>query len=435
MPEHQERKISLSQINWAFTARFGLALLLALAASSAQAQTYTVIHNFTGGSDGANPHVGVTLDRSGNIYGTAYAGGAGYGTAYKLAHHGSGWALSPLYSFKGNPGNDGAGPDSSFVINSSGVLYGTTIAGGPYTYCGIFDGYKGCGTVFTLQPTPNPPPTPETPWGEKIVYQFTLEPDGAYPRNSIVFDSSGKLYGTASNGGGNNGTSGVIWELFPQGNSWHEIPIYIFTGDTDGGQPLSGAVFGTDGNLYATASEDGEHEFGCCGTVVQLVNPGTGWTQNTLYAFTDGNDGSTPYGGVIQDAAGNLYGTTTTDGANGGGTVFEMSPSAGGWTFQTIYSFSGTAGQQVGPFDDLVMDSAGNLYGTTYLDGRYGWGNVFKLAPSGSGWTYTSLHDFTGGSDGAAPRCKLVFDASGNLYGTASSGGNNGYGVVFEISQ
>ncbi len=166
MAQHQHRTASFSRISRALPSHIAPALLLALAAiiavaSSAQAQTYHVLYNFTGGADGANPHVGVTLDKSGNnIYGTAYAGGAGYGTAYKLAHHGSGWVLSPLYSFKGNPENDGAGPDSSFVISSSGVLYGTTIAGGPYTYCGIFDGYKGCGTVFTLQPTPNPPPTP-----------------------------------------------------------------------------------------------------------------------------------------------------------------------------------------------------------------------------------------------------------------------------------
>ena len=405
------------------------------AASVARAQSYHVLYNFTGGADGANPHVGVTLDNAGNIYGTAYGGGAGYGTAYKLARHGSNWILSPLYSFKGNPANDGAGPDSSLVISSNGVLYGTTIAGGPYTFCQIlFGGYYGCGTVFTLRPPPTRPPTPTAPWVENVIYRFTLEPDGAYPRNSIVFDSAGKLYGTGGNGGGNNGVYGVVWQLFPEGGGWSEVPVYVFTGNADGGKPQSGVVFGADGNLYGTNSEYGTNEFGCCGSVFQIVRNGSGWTENTLYDFTDGNDGSAPYGGVIQDAAGNLYGTTTTDGANGGGTVFELSPSNGGWTFETIYSFSGAAGQQVGPYDNLVRDSAGNLYGTTYLDGRYGWGNVFKLSPSGGGWTYTSLHDFTGGSDGAAPRCRLVFDSNGNLYGTASSGGGIGYGVVFEIT-
>jgi uncharacterized repeat protein (TIGR03803 family) len=401
----------------------------------ANAQSFQVLYNFTGGADGANPHVGVTLDSGGNIYGTAYGGGVGYGTAYKLEHHGSGWTLSPLYSFKGNPSNDGAGPDASLVISSDGVLYGTTISGGPYTYCQIlFGGYYGCGTVFTLQPPPTRPPTPLTPWTETVIYRFTLEPDGAYPRNSIVFDSSGNIYGTGDNGGGNNGTYGVVWELSPYGNEWSEVPIYIFNGQADGGKPQSGVVFGTDGNLYGTASEYGHNDLGCCGSVFQLVNSGSGWTENTLYDFTDGNDGSIPYGGVIQDAAGNLYGTTTTDGDNGGGTVFELSPSNGGWRFQTIYSFSGTAGQQVGPYDDLVMDGAGNLYGTTYLDGRYGWGNIFRLTPSGGGWTYTSIHDFTDGSDGGAPRCRLVFDSTGNLYGTTSSGGANGYGAVFEIT-
>lgn len=408
-------------------------VLLTVLATPALAQGFTVLYNFTGGADGATPHVGVTLDNAGNIYGTAYAGGDGYGAAYKLTHHGSGWTLSPLYAFKGNPSNDGAGPDASLVIGPSGVLYGTTIAGGPFTYCRIFGGYYGCGTIFTLQPPPTPPPTPTSPWDENVIYSFTLEPDGAYPRNSFVFDSSGNLYGTGANGGGNNGVYGDVWELSPYGNGWTENHIYVFTGQSDGGTPESGVVFGTDGNLYGTTSAWG-HGIGCCGAVFQLVNGSSGWTENTLYDFTDGNDGSTPYGGVIQDAAGNLYGTTTTGGANGGGTVFELSPSDGGWTFQTIYSFTGNADQQGGPYDDLVMDSAGNLYGATYLDGRYGWGNVFKLTPSDNGWTYTSIHDFTGGNDGGAPRCRLVFDSSGNLYGTASSGGTDGYGVVFKIT-
>ena len=402
---------------------------------TAYAQTYTVLYNFTGGIDGANPHAGVTVDSGGNMYGTAYAGGIGYGTAFKLTHKGSGWVLSPLYNFRGKGANDGAGPDSSLVIAKDGSLYGTTLSGGGNQdpYCHVVGGYYGCGTVFNLKPPPTRPATPLTPWVEGLLYLFTFDPDGAYPRNNIAVDSAGNLYGTGENGGY---TSGVVWEVSPSNGGWTEQAIFDFTGlqGPDGGAPEGGVVFGPDGNLYGTTSEDGHNEYGCCGAVFQLVSSGGAWAENTLYDFTDGSDGSVPYAGVIADAAGNLYGATTTDGANGGGTVFELSPMNGGWTFQTIYSFPGTAGSQVGPYDDLTLDSAGNLYGTTYLDGRYGWGSVFKLTPSAGSWTYTSLHDFTGGLDGAAPRCHLVFDKAGNLFGTTSIGGANGYGVVFEIA-
>jgi hypothetical protein len=416
------------------TAAFALVVAMA---PSAQAQPFNVIYNFTGAADGSNPHVGVTLDAAGNLYGTSYNGGRGYGTVFKLTQKGSEWVLSPLYSFKGKGANDGAGPDSGIVIAKDGSLYGATIAGGGNEdpYCQVFGQYYGCGTVFNLKPPPTRPPTPLTPWVEKLIYLFTFDPDGAYPRNNIAMDAAGNLYGTADNGGT---IFGVVWEVSPNGDGqWTEKAIHTFTGldGTDGGEPESGVVFGTDGNLYGTSSEYGHTEDGCCGAVFQLVPSGGGWTENTLYDFTDGADGSTPYAGIVQDAAGNLYGATTQDGVNGGGTVFELSPSNGGWTFQTIYSFTGTPGMQVGPYANLTLDSAGNLYGTTYLDGRYGWGNVFKLSPSSNGWTYTSLYDFTGGLDGAAPRCQLVFDSQGNLYGTASIGGANGLGVVFEISQ
>jgi uncharacterized repeat protein (TIGR03803 family) len=424
----------LSRVLLVVTATFTSVILTLFAAPAAKAQSLQVLHNFTGGADGANPHAGVTLDHAGNIYGTAYAGGAGYGTAFKMKHEGSNWIFSPLYRFKGNPQNDGAGPDASLVIAPSGIIYGSTLSGGPYTFCQVFGGYTGCGTVFSLQPPATSPPSVFADWTETTIYQFTFDPDGAYPRNSIALDSTGDMYGTGSNGGT---TLGVVWELYPSGNSWDELPIYTFPSieDSPGAVPESGVVFGPDGKLYGTTSEYGHnYEQACCGAVFQLTHSQSGWTEATLYDFTDGNDGSTPYAGVIADAAGNLYGSTTTDGTGGGGTVYEISPSGSSWNFRTIYSFTGTPGIQVGPYDDLVMDSTGNLYGTTYLDGRYGWGNVFKLTPSGGSWTYTSLHDFTGGTDGGAPRCRLVFDSTGNLYGTTTIGGANGSGVVFELT-
>lgn len=402
--------------------------------TAAQAQTFHALYSFAGGRGGTTPNVGVTLDSAGNLYGTTYAGGAGYGTVYKLSLRNGAWLLTPLYSFKGQNGDDGAGPDSPVVIGSDGTLYGTTISGGPYNFCQVLGSYYGCGIVFSLKPHPTVQPSPLTPWIETQIYQFTLDPDGAYPRNNIVFDAAGNLYGTGANGGT---FLGVVWQLSPSHGGWSETPIFTFTDIYNplGAAPESGVVFGPDGNLYGTTSAWGYNESGCCGAVFQLVRSGGQWTANALYDFTNGADGSTPYAGVISDAAGNLYGATTTGGANNGGTVFELSTDGNGsYNYQTVYSFTGTAGQATGPYANLTLDSSGNLYGTTYLDGRYGWGSVFKLSPSHGNWTYTSLHDFTGGVDGASPRCTLVFDIHGNLYGTTTIGGTNGQGVIFEIT-
>jgi uncharacterized repeat protein (TIGR03803 family) len=179
--------------------------------------------------------------------------------------------------------------------------------------------------------------------------------------------------------------------------------------------------------MYTTTVEGGPDG---CGTVAQLVNSASGWTETDLYTFTCESDGSGPYGGLIFDHAGNLYGTTAYAGAGGSGTVFELTHSSGSWTFQVLYGFAG----QGGPYASLTMDAVGNLYGTTIGDGAYGRGSVFKLIPSNGGWRYSSLHDFVGSSDGEDPISNVTFDASGNLYGTAQFGGTYGEGVVWEIT-
>jgi uncharacterized repeat protein (TIGR03803 family) len=152
-----------------------------------------------------------------------------------------------------------------------------------------------------------------------------------------------------------------------------------------------------------------------------------------LYAFQGAGDGGTPFGGLVFDSTGNLYGATSTGGSGGGGTVYELASSGGGWSFGVIGSFAGSA-YLPGPYDSLTMDAAGNLYGTTYKDGANGAGSVFKLTPSNGGWTLTDLYDFTGGKDGGLPYGGVLVDGNGNLYGTASQGGANGYGVVWEIT-
>jgi uncharacterized repeat protein (TIGR03803 family) len=250
--------------------------------------------------------------------------------------------------------------------------------------------------------------------------------DGAGPEGDLIFDESGNIYGTAINGGNLN--SGVVYELTRAGGGWTGTVLYAPGSNAN---PYGGVVFDNVGNLYGATYQGG---FGGAGTVYQLSPSGSGWTGRTLVQFY-GADGATPIGGLIIDPSGNLYGTTSS-GGDRYGTVFELTPADGGWTFNTLYRFLLGAANG-GPQAKLVMDAAGNLYGTTYADGAYGYGSVFKLTPGSAGWTQTVLHDFTGAADGAFPVSNLVFDASGNLYGTTWFGGSptcsQGCGVVFEI--
>src|SRR5581483_3699775 len=146
------------------------------------------------------------------------------------------------------------------------------------------------------------------------------------------------------------------------------------------------------GNLYGTATAGGTYGKG---VVFELSPSGGGWTEHVLYTFQGGNDGGQPVAGLIFDNAGNLYGATASWGSGGGGTVFKLSPTGGAWTYSVLTSLTGGDG----PVASLTLDRSGNLYGTTFMDDPAGYGSVFRLAPSGSGWTYTDLHDFTGGSD------------------------------------
>lgn len=403
-----------------------LAFILGLAITpTAQAQTYQVIYNFTGGADGAYPSTGLTIDGPGNIYGTAFGGGGAqkFGTVFNLDNDGGGWSLAPIYAFQA--GSDGAGPISALVIGPDGALYGSTSAGGGGP-CVSGSGYHGCGTVYSLRPPSQAPATVLYNWSSTILHRFSIT-DGSYPQGALTFDSSGNIYGTTVNGG--DAGWGVIYKLTPSGGGWTQDILYQAQGNGDGASPMGGIVFDQSGNLYGVFTQNGPNNNGA---VYELSPSGSGWRESTVHSFTyHGTDGSTPQGGPIFDNAGNLYGSTVHD-VNGGGTVFEMERSGGGWSYNFLYGLSG--GIDLGPYDKLTMDAAGNLYGTTYADGQYGYGSVFKLTRSSGGWTYASLHDFTGGRDGANPICQLVFDSSGNLYGTATNGGTKNMGVVFEIT-
>jgi uncharacterized repeat protein (TIGR03803 family) len=409
------------------TVALALLAVLGMIGPAAQAQTLSVLHSFTYGSDGAVPVDGLTMDALGNLYGTASEGGDyGVGTVFKLAYRNSGWVFASLYSFKG--GIDGAQPVAPVVIGPNNSLYGTTYLGG-LQQC---DGARyACGTVFNLRPPAHATGSVMGGWGKTPVYVFPGGTDGAQPFSGLSFDSSGNMYGTTYSGG----TAGVgtVYQITPFGSGWVESVIYSFDngGDSNACLPYAGVVIDAAGNLYGTASACGMNGYG---SVYMLTPSAGGWTETPLYEFTGGADGKIPHGGLLLDAAGNLYGTTTSGGAGLGGTVFELTQSGGSWIFQTIYSINGCF--LCGPTRALTMDQAGNLYGTTFQDGAYGYGNVFELTPSDGGWNYTSIHDFDGpfSPGGGNPYTTVTIDSSGNLYGTTSEWGHDGYGVVWEIT-
>lgn len=409
-----------AQSTLAATAR--VVLVVALIAS-AQAQTFNVLHSFTGGRDGSSPAAGLTRAMPGTFYGTTVYGGAGgqngYGLVFKLANKGSGWALTPLYTFSG--GNDGANPGARVVIGPDGSLYGTTSYGG-----GSGCGGKGCGTIFNLRPPPVSSTNVLAPWTETVLYRFAGGNDGSLPSGDLVFDQSGNIYGTTVSGGSPG--RGTVYELTPSDGSWSETVLWSFSGGNDGGKPMGGVIFDTAGNLYGTTEAGGSSGYG---SVFRLAPSGSGWTEKVIYSFRNGTDGANPVGGVIFDSSGSLYCTTTGGGGGGAGTVLQLTSSRGSWTLKVLYALTGQAGG--GPQAPLTIDAAGNLYGVTLQDGASGYGSVFRLTRSNGGWAYTDLHDFSFGSDGAKPLGTVALDESGNLYGTALDGGAYGFGVVYEI--
>ena len=400
-----------------------------IAVPPAQAQTFTVLHNFFGGSDGASPQAGLTLDRRGDLYGTTVRGGdGGGGTVFKMAHQGSGWVLTPLFSFDLRSTNNGIDPQGGVVIGADGSLYGTAEIGG-------VDGQGcesyGCGLVYNLRPPPRAVGSALGSWTETVLYRFAGSPDGEHPEAGVIFDQAGNIYGTTLQGG----TSGwgTAFELLPANGGWTERVLYSFTNGNDGGYLTGNLIFDHAGRLYGLANSGGPNGNGAA---FQLAPSGSSWIESTIYAFPgQGQNGDNPAGGLIFDGSGNVYGATSDGGSNEGGTAFELtSQPNGNWTHTVLYNFVFSGTTTPGPLCGLIMDAAGNLYGTTFGDGAFGYGSVFRLTPSGGSWTYTDLHDFTGGDDGRYPAGSVIFDQAGNLYGTTTGGGTFGYGVVFEIA-
>jgi uncharacterized repeat protein (TIGR03803 family) len=408
--------------------------------TGAKAPKETVLYNFTGGADGANPNAGVIFGGDGALYGTTVSGGTlNYaGTVFKLtppARGGTLWNKTLLHSFSSPP--DGSNPFAGVIFGSDGALYGTTVSGGN----------SGSGTVYKLTP-----PTSGTLWNETVLYTFTGTTDGANPSNgSLIIDSSGALYGTTP-GGGNSG-QGTVYKLTPPttGTQWIETVLYSFMGGADGRYGSSSLIFDSSGALYGTTAGGGNSDNG---TVYKLTPPasGTVWNHTVLHTFAgvtspnNGNaDGALPSPApLIFDRSGALYGTTRAGGpcqncGLGFGTVYKLTPparempSGTPWTETVLHFFEGSDGES--PDGGVIFDGRGALYGTTV---GAGWGTVYKLTPParrmppGTPWTETILHSFSMAPDGNFPYSGVIFDRHGAMYGTTRDGGT-GNGTVFKV--
>ena len=392
----------------------------------AHAQTYSVIHTFTG-QDGQSPYAGVAL-KAGILYGTTLDNGysTGWGTIYQLRQQGSSWVFGTIFTFPADR-SGGAYPYAGVVFGPDNRPYGITSYGGSNDH----------GAVFSLTPPVSLCRTAkcsEGNWTENVLYRFAGSPDGSMPLyGNVTFDAKGNLYGTTAWGGAYY-NSGTVFQMTKAGNTWTETPLYsfdFFDKPANGGAPQNGVILDPIGNLFGTTLNGGNADYG---TVFELTNvPGVGWQESVLYSFQGTTDGTYPYAGLVADSSGNLYGASTDGGSGGGGTVFELSPSGNTWTFKLLYSFSGQPGNNCGPWGTLTMDASGNLYGTTKCSGANQFGNVFELANTQNGWVYTSLHDFAGGSDGANPIGSVAIDTDGTLYGTSRLGGFQNNGLVWTI--
>lgn len=405
----------------------GLIILLLPAAMTLAAQmNETVLVTFTGGSTGFLPYAGLAMDKDGNLYGTASQGGGGnILCTFSLGTPGCGvvFKVSPagketiIHSFAGGADGQMLFYGTSVTLDANGNIYGATNSGG----------VAGGGVVYKI----------DNSGKETILYSFPAycchgnsAAAGSSPNGALLLDAAGNIYGTAQYGGllnsgcGSAGC-GVVFKLDSAGN---ETVLYSFQGGAvgDGSGPNAGLIMDSAGNLYGTTSSGGANYQG----IVFKVNPSG--AENVLYSFAGGTDASSPNGGLVEDAAGNLYGTSSGGGAFGSGTVFVVSPTG---REKVIYSFTG--GEDGGyPISSLIRDAAGNLYGTTLGGGING--TVFKLDRTGN---ETVLYNFPSAAQGAVPVGNLVRDKFGNLYGVTNIGGRQpcgygypGCGVVFKLS-
>jgi uncharacterized repeat protein (TIGR03803 family) len=404
------------------------ALTLGFCATLQGASKYEVLHNFTGGADG-DGNQGVAVDKNGNVYGASAGGGT------QNCRGGCGLIFQLSRNAEGKWKDkilySFQGGDDGAAPFARPLLDTSGHLYGTANAAGAHD----AGTAFELTPG-------SKQWTEQTLYSFCPKigksgcTDGGGTQAGLTQDAEGNLYGTKSGGGG---YGGAVFELTPNSGSWDELMLHTFgvkKGDGDG--PYADPILDAAGNLYGT-TQGGGNQCGSstCGTVYELTPlAGGGWKETVLFRFDDnGKDGITPgAGALLMDSSLNLYGTTEGGGCCGG-VVYKLTPKSGGWKETILYAFlGGQSGNQ--PYAGVVMDKSGNLYGTTDGGGGpNGCGVIYKLAPAGKeNWKYSVLHTFGRVGDGCVPAGNLAIDGKGNLYGGTVLGGTKGYGVVFELT-
>jgi uncharacterized repeat protein (TIGR03803 family) len=381
-----------------------------------------VIYSFTGDADGEYPDTQLTIDSAGNLYGTTVQGGRySSGTVFQLKHSASGWTHTVLYDFRG--GADGGEPYKGVTLDAHGNLYGTAVVGGTFTGPCI---EQGCGVVYRLTNTGGR-------WSQTVIHSFTgTGGDGYGPGSPVALDRLGNVYGTTPTGGADG--LGIVYQLVAGGTgNFTEKIIHTFTGGSDGGTGSAAAPIVTlGGQVIGVATVGGANG---AGTIYQLTPTQSGeWAVTTLYAFKGEPDSGFPYGGVVIDRTGNIYGTTYYAGANDLGTIYELSRRSGVWTESSLYSFrGGTDGS--GPISTLITAADGTLYGTTSEGGATcSCGTIFQLTQAGGKPVYSVVYRFLGAPDGGFAYNGLVAGVGGNvLYGTTVHGGTSDDGAVYEF--
>jgi uncharacterized repeat protein (TIGR03803 family) len=414
-------------LNLTRTCLLGACALSALAAMPrhAAATPIDIIHRFVKVQQGARPRAPLTGDAAGNLYGTTYTGSAdGNGAVFELSPPANGskkWVETVLHHFSKNV-KDGVFPWSSVIPDSSGNLYGTTSEGGKNDAGVVYELIRPTGGVGA--------------WQYVVLFRFNGGSWGGTPDGTLVFGPDGALYGTAGYGG--TGGAGIVFRLSSNGGDghWTETILYPFDNQADGGYPFSTLIFDTSGNIYGTTLNGGNTGNGVVFELAPADNGAT-WTESVLHSFDSQTDGMEPRTGVTMDAKGNLYGTTEIGGTAGYGAVFQVSPPAqegGAWTETVLHSFGFSPDGGTPGYSNLVFDTHGNLYGTTETGGTLKNGVVFKLSRSKGVWTEKVLHTFSGAPDGSEPESGLLPLADGSFIGTTLEGGTvNNYGTIYQV--
>lgn len=394
----------LNPIAFAFTALFAFAL-------PAMAATESVLYSFP--DSGTGYPLGSLYVRNGSLYGTGSGDeNSADGQVFKLTNEGGTWKERTLVTFNGA---NGSTPFAAPVRGADGVFYGTTSAGD------VHDG----GNVFALSRSGGK-------WVEQTIWSFGGTGDGTKPTCGLVIDKSGNLYGTTFSGGAYN--LGTVFELSKVNGVWTETVLHSFRGNGDGWFPYAGLLVGGAQTFYGTTIYGGSYGNG---TVFKLFRSGGAWKLKIVYSFTGGGDGYEPWGTLIKDKSGALYGTTYAGGGNDEGVVFMLSPSGGKWTESTLHSFDSFDGDGANPRAGLTWGPSGSLYGTAAeggCPGHPGVGIVFQLTQAGGVWTETILHCFAGGADGSYPQGGIILDKNGVLYGATVFGGTDNLGTVWKIT-